>query len=297
MALQDQPQTPPSLLDPKTGQPYPFGSPEYEAAIAPWITGQIKSSAENAANARGMFYSGPAMADEIQAQQGALSAMAQQGAQQSLQEKELAQQEEFIREQQREQNQANADIANKNAKGALVSGALQGGTGALGTIGGMAAYSHFFGPKGTPTPVPAPTPVPGIGGGVAPIADVVSEANALPAGVSPSSMYASEFGATPGGPTPGLGAPAGPSPMAYGAGALASLPAAYFGGQAGERTFGHTPADKVASGFGGAIGGGLAGLAGPWAMPAGAALGSFLGPGIAEGTGQAANWLGARLGF
>lgn len=321
MALQDQPQTPPSLVDPTTGQPYPFGSPQYEAAIAPWITGQIKGQAENAANARGAFYSGPAMADEIQAEQGALNTMAQQGAQQSIQEQELAQQEAFAQQEQDKQNQANMDAAKANAKGAMVGGAIQGGGGALGTIGGMAAYNKFFGPHDVqvtdtlspitegPTVAPgfdaAGFPITGGAGSPADIASITDYASSSPADFNfatagPGVGGAGGAGGAAAGAAPGFMGVGGLTAGGAGTGALAALPAAYYGINAGERTFGNTPGEDRGAKIGAGVGGALGMLGGPLApltVPLGAAAGGFIGPGIANGMNQAGNWIGARLGL
>lgn len=312
MALQDQPQNPPSMIDPATGQPYPYGSPGYEAAIAPWIQGQIKSQAEGAANARGTFYSGPAMADEIQAQQGALSAMAQEGAKESLQEKELAQQEQFASDQQKSQNQENANAAGKSNKNALIASAIGTGGQAAGTLGTLALYNHYFGPKdvwGTDRSMPMTegplSPSAGYDAagfpmeGDAPIADSVNYDNALSLSPTPDFNFADAgTGVGPGAGSGGQIAVDGLTPSGAGMGALASLPAAYYGANAGLRTFGDTPGNKVAAGVGGAAGFGLGMLGGPFApitMPLGAAAGSFLGPGIAKGGQDAYNWLSDRL--
>lgn len=314
MALQDQPQTPPSMIDPATGQPYPFGSPGYEAAIAPWITGQIKSTAENAANARGMFYSGPAMADEIQAQQGALSQMAQQGAAQSVQEQELQQQEAFAQQQQDKQNQANMDAAKANSKGAVVGGAVQGGVGALGTLGGLYAAKHMFGPETTQvtdamSPVTeGPTVAPGFDAAGFPLGPSAGGAPDIASATDYSMSAPADFnfataGPGVGGGAPGVVGPAGTASAAGGVGAtamgtLAALPAAYWGAGVGERTFGNTTADKAGAGVGGALGA-LGGemMLGPAGIPLGAAAGSFIGPGVTEGLGKAGNWIGQRLGI
>lgn len=299
MALQDQPQNPASMIDPATGQPLEYGTPEYYKALAPWIQNQIKSSAEDAANARGTFYSGNAMADEIQAQAGALNAMGQEGSRQALQEKELAQQEAFAQQQQDKQNQANMDAAKSNAKGAMVGGAIQGVTGPLGTIAGMKMYDKMFG-HGTPSIVPTP------GAGAAPsVADAVSAANSGAAGSWTPAEVAGDFGDFSGGGGAATGsggqiAVDGLTPAGAGMGALASLPAAYYGAKAGLRTFGDTPGNQVAAGVGGAAGGALGMLGGPLApvlMPLGAAAGSFIGPGVAKGGQEAINWLGDRFHF
>lgn len=280
MALQDQPQNPPSMVDPATGLPFEIGTPEYTKAIAPWLTSQLHAQSQEAANARGGFYSGSAMADEIQAQQGALNALAQQGAMQSLQEKELAQQEAFQQQMQKEQNQANADIASKQGKAAATQGAVAGGTQALGTLGGMAAYSHFMHPG-------APAAVAGLPGHAAGAATLQPYYDGMGNLVTPSGP-AQAAGAAPGA--------AGYSNAAWGGGALGAIGGGYLGAQAGSRTFGgNTTGNQVASGLGGATGAALGSFGGPAGMAAGAALGSFIGPGVARGGEAVGNWLSQRF--
>ena len=78
----------------------------------------------------------------------------------------------------------------------------------------------------------------------------------------------------------------------WGAGTLAALPAAYYGGAAGDRTFGNTPGNKRAAQVGGMAGGALGSYFGPLGEVGGAALGSFIGPGIADAGQSIGKWLG-----
>lgn len=148
MALQDIPNFDPNaLVDPKTGQPYHYGSPEYQAAIMPYLAQQLQGQAERAANARGGFYSGPALADEQQAESGLMFNVAQAGAAQSAQEEQLTEEQKFAAQQQLAQEQAAMDLARKTGSANLTAGAVGGGMQGLGSLGGMYAAGKFFGPK------------------------------------------------------------------------------------------------------------------------------------------------------
>ncbi len=123
--------------------PYVYGSPEYQAAMTPYLEQQLQAQAQRASNARGGFYSGPALADEQQAGSNLLYQMSQQGAQQALSEQQLMEQQAFQQQMQQQQLQAQADAAKAQGKTQMYAGALQGGLGSLGTLGGMYAMNRM----------------------------------------------------------------------------------------------------------------------------------------------------------
>lgn len=207
MALQDLPAyNQGAFIDPTTGLPYPYGSTGYQAAELPFLESQLQAEAERGANARGMFYSGPALADEQQAAALLASNMASQGAQQDIAQKNLAQQEAFAQQQQTDQNQANADIARASAAAQAKAGAISGGLGSLGTLGGMYMMGKMMKPS-----------VPGATAGATPAAGTPLIAQGASA---PDFSLASSTGPMPGLGGPGYTAPAATAPSS----GLASLP-------------------------------------------------------------------------
>ncbi len=293
MPLQD---TPPfssaAFIDPKTGQPYPYGSPGYQQAELAMLEPQLQHQAESAANARGTFYSGPALADEQQAAAQLEYQMAQQGAAQSEAEKVTAEQQAFQQQMQREAEAAQAANLQQQGASNMKAGAIQGGLGSLGQLGGLYTASKlgFFGNH-------SPVTTPGGGGG----AGVDAAAQGMP-GNDMAAMYqgestpGSEFGGMYGAPGPAAApdsgflssAEAAGGPMEWGGAGLASLPGAIYASQAANRAFGSSPEQSVGSGLGGLAG--FAGgnmVAGPVGGMAGAAAGSFLGNELAKHPGEA----------
>lgn len=300
MALQDiQAINPASLIDPATGAPYPYGSSGYLKAITPFLESQLASESERAANARGMFYSGPATADEIQAEEQLLGNITQQGAAQSVQEQELKQQEEFAQEEQRSQNQANADAARASAKAGAIQSAVGGTTQGLGTLGGLALINKMQG-KGWLGGAPSTPGADMNGAGVLappnysldapPPADYVTAPPTTTAPTLGGSASSADIAAA-GGPT----SPGGLSSLAPGAAGspipgygtmLASAPAAYTGYHLG----GAHDISGNRENLGNEVGGGVGGAAGM-------ALGNTLLPGIGGPLGAGVgSWLGKNVG-
>ncbi len=123
--------------------PYPFGSPQYQELIAPYLTNALQAQAERAANARGEFYSGPAMADELQAASNVQYQMAQQGAQQAANEQTLQEQQAFAEQQQKEQEQAQAQIAAAQNAAGNKSAIYQGIGGMVGPFASLYAAKQL----------------------------------------------------------------------------------------------------------------------------------------------------------
>ena len=290
MALQDLvPFDPRKMIDPKTGEPFEYGTPEYNAAIGDSLSNQLHREAQRTSNARGMFYSGPAMADEQQAASNLLYQMTQQGAQQALQEREMLQNQQFQAQQQAAQNQAAMDAARVQGKEAQKAAAIQGGMGAAGTLGGLYAMNKFGLMGGA-----------GLGGAGEQAAIPTYNALMAGGGYDPAAAaHAAEYVAG-GSAAPGVGGGGAAGGAAAGAGgAPATLPmyntltgtssglgalgvgllgagAGYGGSQLGGHHNG--TAASAGSATGGALGAGIGGiLGGPLGFIGGSGLGSFLG--------------------
>ncbi|MDE2098449.1 MAG: hypothetical protein KGL39_14445 [Patescibacteria group bacterium] len=119
--------------------PYTFGSPQYQAAILPYLEQALQAQAERGANSRGIFYSGPAQADEMQAASNLAYQMAQEGAQEQLSQQQLQQQEQQQAALQQESESAAMNQAKAGAKAQEISGALGG----IGQLGGLFAASKL----------------------------------------------------------------------------------------------------------------------------------------------------------
>lgn len=304
--------------------PYPFGSPEYQAAILPFLEKQLQAQAREASNARGGFYSGPAMADEQQAASNLAYQMAQQGAQQSEAEKQMMEQQQFQSSENQANRQAEADAARAAGKSAMLGQAIGGLTSPLGMIGGLYGYDKlkgYLGGGGGGHPGAGA----GVGAGANPELFSGAGAGANPelfpgagAGTSselspgagsampeaPGNYLAQEYGAAPGGSSvadaangvnagQGAAGAAGFNLGGFGmpsGGQLAlALPAAMEGSTIGRRTFGGGRNSDIASGIGGAAGAVLgAPFLGPFGSAAGAAAGSYLGRSYAQHPGLAA---------
>lgn len=301
MALQDIPQ----YNLPDIG--YPYGSPEYLKAIMPFLQEQLQKQAQEANNARGGLYSGPAMANEQEAGSNLLYQMTSAGAQQAAAEQQMKEQQAFQQQMQQEAEQAQANVAREQGVSGQKAGAVSGGLGSLGTLGGLALMKGMGG-GGQLTEKQLEALLAkyqaGGAGGAAPGA---AGAAGAPVDVASYSMGGGNFGAgTSGIPyaapagAPGVaGAPVNAASSPFMGGAFApgmpgvgtaalSLPGAIYGHKAGARTYGEGTSGDIGSGLGGLagmIGGSM--LGGPLGGAAGAAAGSFLGQNYGQHPGLA----------
>lgn len=265
--LQDIPQFPISSV------PYTFGSPEYQQAILPYLDQGLQNQAQRAANSRGIFYSGPALADEQQAASNLAYQMAQEGAQQTLSNQQLQQQEAAQQALQTQSLGAQSNMANEQAKASELSGGLSG----LGNIGGMYMMNHMFGNGGIPATVPLGT-----------VQDATSVANgAIPAS-TPVGQGVANLGPETWGNTPLLESDTS-MPMFDNGLASASTPldlgAGLGGGMLGYQIGGGSKS-RPGSILGGIGGGALGDLAANMFFPGAGMLPSFLGAGLGAGLGR-----------
>ena len=285
-----------------TSNPYDPGDPRYVQYQMSYLLPQLYNSGAKNANARGDFYSGATLADQQQAAASLAANLTQSQSSQALQEQELQQQEAFQAQQQAQQNQSNAQIAAQQSKAQMASGALQGGLGAVGTLGGL----YMMRPGGLFNPTPKVTTLGGsaLSNGTD-LAGMQSGSVTPGIGLSPLDLQNSFGGSALSGGTDlaSMQELAQPTVDIAPSG-LAALSSGAQLGTMGAGLLGTLGADKLIPGnsMGGEIGGAVGGLGGGigGAMIGDALLGSTLGPfgaiagaGLGSlGFGSLGKWLG-----
>lgn len=316
--LSDIPQFDPNkFIDPKTGQPFQYMSPEYQQAVYGSLAPQVEADAARADNQRGGYYSGASLSNQGQAASNVAFQLEQQAAQQAEAEKMAMENQQASMAMQQQQNQANADQQRSANTAAMKQQAIGGISGSAGQLGGLALmhkYGLLGGTKGNPL-------ADAVGAGASPHANLfepTAEGMAPGAGVNAAPASGIDFGgAAPGWgvnlPSSGIDFSAGAG-MAPGAGASNEvLPAMHsIEGMeinpwlqgAGLGALGGFGASKLGGG-GSALGTGLGAMAGtglgmlatPFLGPAGPLLGSFAGGEIGKYGKEIGNWLGDRFHF
>lgn len=256
MALQDLPDFPQKATS------FPYGSPEYQAQEIPFLEQQLQAEAQRAANARGVMYSGPAMADEQQAASNLLYQMSQAGAQQSMAQQQLQEQQAFAQQQALQAQQAQASQLMQQQREANKSGEKQALYSGAGSLGGMylANKMGLFGhPAGNPL----------LAGGGGPESPLVNAGTQQMNAATP--WYSREI---PG--TENLFSAGNPTSAGTAGGLAAGLGGGLLGYNLGGGPKGEL-ASQLGGGLGGLLGYGGAALAGagPWGLGLGALAGSF----------------------